>query len=113
MIGDDEEVPAMHLGGYCPVSLVERFGVLVPADPSIGLVGVRGRVFGCASESQLGDFRLQPLVYLSAAQDAVRRAPEVRVPMLMMIVILRMTAMLLMAAASLAGACGGCWYSTR
>lgn len=48
--GPDQKV---ELGGYCPVALVRRGGLLVPASTELGFVEAEGRVFGCSSRAYL------------------------------------------------------------
>jgi len=76
LVPPDADAPALQLGGYCPVSLVQRAGVLIPADASLGAVDVQGRVFGCSTREAQRLFMAQPMEYIAAVELAVRSSPE-------------------------------------
>lgn len=61
------ETDKVELGGYCPVALVRRGGLLLPAATDLGFVQFDGRLFGCSSRAFFQDFAANPIFYAKKA----------------------------------------------
>jgi hypothetical protein len=51
------------LQGYCSHAIVNRGGLLLPGDPSLGVVRFQGRYFVFSSEKAVQDFMANPVRY--------------------------------------------------
>jgi len=69
-------LPTMSMGGFCPVTIVKRNGILVPIDPSHGYLEYKDRLYGCASKDELNEFAASPEEYLKETHLIVKKTPE-------------------------------------
>jgi hypothetical protein len=65
----------MELDGFCPVTIAERDGLLLPAHRSF-LVRHRDRVYGMVDEASLAAFVASPDTYVRAVLAMAKKAPE-------------------------------------
>ena len=61
--------------GYCCWTIVHRGGLLLPGDPSLGIVRVLGRHYSFSSPRALRDFCEDPERYIEGVLAASRRSP--------------------------------------
>jgi hypothetical protein len=61
--------------GYCCWSLVHRGGLLLPGNPSLGIVRVLGRHYSFVSAEAMQDFCEDPEKYLEGVLGQARRTP--------------------------------------
>ena len=63
--------------GYCPVTLVNRRGLLLPGTPDVfGVVNHKNKFYNFASELTLRKFMRRPDKYIRAVRQIVQAAPE-------------------------------------
>jgi len=65
----------IELEGFCPVTIVQRDGLLLPAS-TVFLARYKGLVYGFVDEPSLNAFVEQPAKYVQAVLNAAKRAPE-------------------------------------
>ena len=87
---DEEETPArlsiestpefmqlpLEYQGYCPWTLVHRDGLLLPGNPSLGVLRHKNTFNVFVSEQALQDFTANPGKYVRGVVDVARKAPE-------------------------------------
>ncbi|CEG46768.1 Protein of unknown function DUF3508 [Plasmopara halstedii] len=61
--------------GFCPWTVVERGGLLLPGDPSLGVVQYRNAYHVFVNERALGEFMLQPHRYVQGILHRAARQP--------------------------------------
>ncbi|KAF0683601.1 Aste57867_24367 [Aphanomyces stellatus] len=62
--------------GYCPWTIVQRGGLLLPGDPSLGVIQYKNAYHVFVNERALDEFMANPQLYVSAVHDFVVRKPE-------------------------------------
>ncbi|OQR92109.1 hypothetical protein ACHHYP_04047 [Achlya hypogyna] len=62
--------------GYCPWTIVQRGGLLLPGDPSLGVIQYRNAYHVFVNERALGDFMASPDKYINAVHSFVVHRPE-------------------------------------
>ena len=62
--------------GYCPWTLVHRDGLLLPGNPSLGVLRHKNTFNVFVSEQALQDFTANPGKYVRGVVDVARKAPE-------------------------------------
>ena len=66
----------LGLGGFCPVTLVKRNGVLEPIKAELGFVEYKGKHYGFATQQNLDEFAACPEPYLDEVSQVVTKVPE-------------------------------------
>ncbi|KAK9820007.1 hypothetical protein WJX72_005042 [[Myrmecia] bisecta] len=66
----------IELGGFCPVTLVKRNGLLLPLDPRLGYVRFEGRLYGCAGRTEMDWFAASPAEYIASAHAHAIKSPD-------------------------------------
>jgi len=61
--------------GYCPWTIVMRAGLLIPADPNLGIIRYRKRHYGFTSINAMRDFCRDPTKFLDGVILTARRVP--------------------------------------
>lgn len=61
--------------GFCPWTVVERGGLLLPGDPSLGVVQYRNAYHVFVNERALGEFMIRPERYLRGVRRAAAKQP--------------------------------------
>ncbi|DAZ99505.1 TPA: hypothetical protein N0F65_005377 [Lagenidium giganteum] len=61
--------------GFCPWTIVERGGLLLPGDPSLGVVQYRNAYHVFVNERALGEFMIHPRRYLQGVYKLGARYP--------------------------------------
>ncbi|KAJ3340612.1 hypothetical protein HDU93_006727 [Gonapodya sp. JEL0774] len=68
-----------EMGGFCPVTLVDRAGLVVPGDRNLGLVRYRDKCYAFAKKELVEKWAVDPEKYIQAAVDlAKRQAPLIQ-----------------------------------
>ncbi|RHY18721.1 hypothetical protein DYB32_010339, partial [Aphanomyces invadans] len=62
--------------GYCPWTLVRRGGLLLPGDPSLGVIQFRNAYHVFVNERALEEFMVDPAQFVGIVHDMVVRKPE-------------------------------------
>ncbi|KAG9403698.1 hypothetical protein AC1031_005185 [Aphanomyces cochlioides] len=62
--------------GYCPWTIVQRGGLLLPGDPSLGVIQFRNAYHVFVNERALDAFMANPAWYVQSVHDFVVRKPE-------------------------------------
>jgi len=62
--------------GFCPVSLVDRDTLLLPANSSVGYIKYRGLYYGFVNDEAAQAFSSRPDSYLAKVIETVRQNPE-------------------------------------
>ncbi|KDO22924.1 hypothetical protein SPRG_11768 [Saprolegnia parasitica CBS 223.65] len=62
--------------GYCPWTIVQRGGLLLPGDPSLGVIQYHNAYHVFVNERALSDFMASPDTYISAVHAFVVHRPE-------------------------------------
>ena len=71
-----ENMPTMSMGGFCPVTIVKRNGILIPVEPAHGYLEYKDRLYGCATKGELNEFAASPEEYLKEVHHIVKKSPE-------------------------------------
>jgi hypothetical protein len=66
----------LELQGYCPWTIVEARGLLVPGKPALGIVRFQNLYYVCDHEIALRAFLTDPESYLTQIKDRALRNPE-------------------------------------
>jgi hypothetical protein len=61
--------------GFCPWTVVERGGLLLPGDPSLGVVQYRNAYHVFVNERALGEFMIRPQRYVRGVRRAAAKQP--------------------------------------
>lgn len=61
--------------GFCPWTVVERGGLLLPGDPSLGVVQYRNAYHVFVNERALGEFMTRPQRYVRGVRRAAAKQP--------------------------------------
>jgi hypothetical protein len=72
---DFMQIP-IEFKGFCPHTIVERGGLLLQGDSSLGLVRFEDRYYAFVDEAALTAFMQQPAKYVKGVLDMARRSPE-------------------------------------
>jgi len=75
LTGAELQSAQMELDGFCPVTIAERDGLLLPASRSY-LARHRDRVYGFVDEASLEAFVASPDAYVRAVLAMAKKAPE-------------------------------------
>jgi hypothetical protein len=75
LTGAELQSAQMELDGFCPVTIAERDGLLLPASRSF-LVRHRDRVYGLVDEASLANFLASPDAYVRVVLAMAKKAPE-------------------------------------
>lgn len=62
--------------GFCPWTIVERGGLLLPGDPSLGVVQYRNAYHVFVNERALGEFMIHPRRYVQGILKLAARQPS-------------------------------------
>lgn len=62
--------------GYCPVTVIDRRGLLLPGQPSAGVLRYRNRFFCFVDEEAMLKFEISPTKYVKAVLELARKSPE-------------------------------------
>lgn len=65
----------LEFQGYCPWTLVHRGGLLLPGNPSLGVIRVLGRHYSFSSREAMQDFCEDPEKYIEGVLAVARRTP--------------------------------------
>jgi hypothetical protein len=65
---------SLEYGGFCSYTLVERDGMIVPADKNVGIIRFRDRVFGFVSLQAALEFARTPDKYLEGVLQAAKQS---------------------------------------
>lgn len=63
--------------GFCPWTIVERGGLLLPGDPSLGVVQYRNAYHVFVNERALGEFMIHPRRYVQGILKLAARQPSI------------------------------------
>mmetsp|Transcript_15175 Transcript_15175/g.39232 ORF Transcript_15175/g.39232 Transcript_15175/m.39232 type:complete len:636 (-) Transcript_15175:115-2022(-) len=66
----------LSLAGFCPVTMVRRYGLLVPGKLEIGIANVDGKLYSCADNEELAVFSANPEEWVQAASSMALVVPE-------------------------------------
>ena len=66
----------LELQGYCPWTIIEARGLLVPGKPALGIVSYENLYYVCDHEVGIRAFMTQPDVYLAQIKERALRNPE-------------------------------------
>lgn len=58
--GDQFDQLPVYYRGYCPVTLVDRAGLLMPGDPSLGLIRFEDQYYACMTKDAIKIFMNDP-----------------------------------------------------
>eukprot|EP00284_Hemiselmis_tepida_P016894 CAMPEP_0174929332 /NCGR_PEP_ID=MMETSP1355-20121228/27143_1 /TAXON_ID=464990 /ORGANISM="Hemiselmis tepida, Strain CCMP443" /LENGTH=635 /DNA_ID=CAMNT_0016175527 /DNA_START=27 /DNA_END=1931 /DNA_ORIENTATION=- len=75
---ENPEVIAMPIefGGFCPTTMTERDGLLLPSDPTNGNILYQGKLYGFVSMDALLAFKEDPGKFLGGVLGEARKKPE-------------------------------------
>ncbi|KXS12612.1 UPF0704 protein C6orf165 [Gonapodya prolifera JEL478] len=65
-----------EVGGFCPVTLVDRGGLVVPGDRALGLVRYRDRCYAFASREAVERWARDPEKYIQGSVDLAKQHPS-------------------------------------
>jgi hypothetical protein len=62
--------------GYCPVTVIDRRGLLLPGQPAAGVLRFRNRFYCFVDAEAMLKFELAPTKYMAAIVETARKAPQ-------------------------------------